>query len=124
MEEKQLLETGEIDENDWEKTPVSVRNLVVKLFDKIEQLEKHLKELQETNEKISEKVNQNSQNSNNPPTSDPLNVEIPKKKRNWVEKREEGKWGIKVIAAFCIQKKSVRKLSNTILIAVSIAVKN
>jgi transposase len=91
MEEKQLLETAEIDENDWEQTPVSVRNLVVKLFDKIEQLEKHLKELQETNEKISEKVNQNSQNSNNPPTSEPLNVEIPKKKRNWVEKREEGK---------------------------------
>ena len=70
MEEKHLLETAEIDENDWEQTPVSVRNLVVKLFDKIEQLEKHLKELQETNEKISEKVNQNSQNSNNPPTSD------------------------------------------------------
>jgi hypothetical protein len=55
---------------------------VVKLFDKIEQLEKHLKELQETNEKISEKVSQNSQNSNNPPTSEPLNVEIPKKKGN------------------------------------------
>ena len=33
MEEKQLLETAEIDENDWEQTPVSVRNLVVKLFD-------------------------------------------------------------------------------------------
>jgi transposase len=81
MEEKQLLETAEIDENDWEQTPVSVRNLVVKLFDKIEQLEKHLKELQETNEKISEKVNQNSQNSNNPPTSEPLNVEISKKKK-------------------------------------------
>ena len=91
MEEKHLLETGEIDENDWEQTPVSVRNLVVKLLDKIEQLEKHLKELQETNEKISEKVNQNSQNSNNPPTSDPLNVKIPKKKRNWEEKREEDK---------------------------------
>ena len=38
MEEKHLLETGEIDENDWEQTPVSVRNLVVKLLDKIEQL--------------------------------------------------------------------------------------
>ena len=77
MGKKHLLETGEIDENDWEQTPVSVRNLVVKLLDKIERLEKHIKELQETNEKISEKVNQNSQNSNNPPTSDPLNVEIP-----------------------------------------------
>ena len=31
MEEKYLLETGEIDENDWDKTPVSVKNLVLKL---------------------------------------------------------------------------------------------
>ena len=91
MEEKHLVEIAEIDENDWEKTPVSVKNLVLKLVEEIEKLKKNLKELQETNEKISEKVNQNSQNSNNPPTSDPLNVEIPKKKRNWVEKREEGK---------------------------------
>jgi hypothetical protein len=44
--------------------------------------------LQETNEKISEKVNQNSQNSNNPPTSEPLNVEIPKKKKKLGGKRE------------------------------------
>ena len=119
MEEKHLLETGEIDENDWEQTPVSVRNLVLKLFDKIEQLEKHLKELQETNEKISEKVNQNSQNSNNLPTSDSLNVEIPKEKKKLSGKKEEGKWGIKVIAVFCIQKKSVRKLSNTCLLYTS-----
>jgi hypothetical protein len=64
MEEKHLVETVEIDENDWDKTPVSVKNLVLKLFGEIEKLKKHLKELQETNEKISEKVNQNSQNSN------------------------------------------------------------
>ena len=42
MGKKHLLETGEIDENDWEQTPVSVRNLVVKLLDKIERLEKAL----------------------------------------------------------------------------------
>jgi hypothetical protein len=89
------IETAEIDENGWEQTPVSVRNLVVKLFDKIEQLEKHLKELQETNEKISEKVNQNSQNSNNPPTSEPLNVEIPKKKKKLGGKKRGGQIGHK-----------------------------
>jgi transposase len=71
MEEKHLLETGEIDENDWDKTPVSVKNLVLKLVGEIEKLKKQLKELQETNEKVSEKVNQNSQNSNIPPASDP-----------------------------------------------------
>ncbi len=46
MDEKQLLETAGIDADDWEKTPVSVRNLVVHLGLKIEQLEQHLQELQ------------------------------------------------------------------------------
>jgi hypothetical protein len=95
MEEKQLLAIAEIDEKDWEQTPVSVRNLVVKLVEKIEQLEKHLKELQESNEKISEKINQNSQNSNNPPTSDPLNVEIAKKKKKLSSKKRGGQVGHK-----------------------------
>ncbi|MGL5035052.1 MAG: DUF6444 domain-containing protein, partial [Microcystaceae cyanobacterium] len=95
MKEKQLLETTEIDENDWEKNPVSVRNLVLKLVGEIEQLKKHLKELQETNEKISEKVNQNSQNSNNSPTSDPLNVEIVKKKKKLGGKKRGGQVGHK-----------------------------
>jgi len=40
MEEKHLLETGEIDENDWDKTPVSVKNLVLKLVGEIEKLKK------------------------------------------------------------------------------------
>ena len=95
MEEKHLLETGEIDENDWDKTPVSVKNLVLKLVGEIEKLKKNLKELQETNEKISEKVNQNSQNSNNPPTSDPLNVEIAKKKKKLGGKKRGGQVGHK-----------------------------
>jgi len=68
MGKKHLLETGEIDENDWEQTPVTVSNLVVKLLDKIERLEKHIKEVQETNEKISEKFNKNYKTSNNTPT--------------------------------------------------------
>ena len=33
MEEKHLLQTEEIDENDWQQTPVSVRNLVLKLLE-------------------------------------------------------------------------------------------
>jgi hypothetical protein len=110
MEEKQLLETAEIDENDWEQTPVSVRNLVVKLFDKIEQLEKHLKELQETNEKISEKVNQNSQNSNNPPTSEPLNVEIPKKKKKLGGKKRGGQIGHKGHSRFLYSEEKCKEI--------------
>ena len=84
-----------IDTDDWENTPVSVRDLVEKLVEKIEQLEKHKKELQETNEKINEKVNRNSQNSNSPPALDPLDVQPPKKKRKLGTKKRGGQPGHK-----------------------------
>jgi transposase len=60
MDEKQLLEMSGIDAEDWVKTPLSVRRLVVQLGLKIEQLEQYVKELQASNEQITEKVNRNS----------------------------------------------------------------
>ncbi len=87
MDEKHSLQIEGIDAGDWEKTPASVRNLVVKLIGRIEQLELHLKELQLANEQISEKVNRNSQNSNSSSANDPLNVEMPKKKKKTGKKR-------------------------------------
>ena len=69
-------------------------------MEEIEKLKNHLKELQETNEKISEKVNQNSQNSNKPPTSDPLNVEIRKKKKKLGGKKRGGQVGHKGYSRF------------------------
>lgn len=87
MDEKHLLETAGIGTDDWEKTPVSVRKLVVQLGLKIEQLEQHLKELQVSNLSLSEKVNQNSQNSHSPPASDPPNMENIKKKKKTRKKR-------------------------------------
>ena len=57
MDEKHLLATAGIDSDDWEKTPVSVRKLVVQLGLKIEQLEQHLQELQGSKEQLEEKVN-------------------------------------------------------------------
>ena len=110
MEEKHLVETVEIDENDWDKTPVSVKNLVLKLVGEIEKLKKHLKELQETNEKISEKVNQNSQNSNNPPTSDPLNVEIVKKKKKLGGKKRGGQVGHKGHSRFLYSEEKCKEI--------------
>ncbi|NCR38362.1 MAG: hypothetical protein GPJ21_00035 [Microcystis aeruginosa W13-11] len=50
MDEKQLLEMSGIGAEDWERTTASVRQLVVQLGLKIEQLEQHLKELQGANE--------------------------------------------------------------------------
>lgn len=87
MDEKQLLEMSGIDAEDWERTPVSVRQLVVRLGLKIEQLEQHLKELQASNEQLEERVNRNSKNSHSPPASDSPNVENAKKKKPTGKKR-------------------------------------
>jgi hypothetical protein len=87
MDEKHLLETAGIDADDWEKTPVTVRKLVVHLGLKIEQLELHLKELQAENQQLNEKVNRNSQNSHSPPASDSLNFQNTKKKKKTRKKR-------------------------------------
>lgn len=72
---------------DWERTPASVRQLVVQLGLKIEQLEQHLKELQDSKEELSEKVNRNSENSHSPPAADAPNVEKTKKKKPTGKKR-------------------------------------
>ena len=87
MDEKHLLKTAGIDADDWEKTPVTVRKLVVHLGLKIEQLEQHLKELQAENQQLNEKVNRNSQNSHSPPASDSLNFQNTKKKKKTRKKR-------------------------------------
>ncbi len=87
MDEKHLLETAGIGTDDWEKTPVSVRNLVVQLGLKIKQLEQHLLQLQVSNQQLNEKVNRNSQNSHSPPGSDFPNLEKPKKKKKTRKKR-------------------------------------
>jgi hypothetical protein len=114
MDEKQLLEMSGIDAEDWEQTPASVRRLVVQLGLKIEQLEQHLKELQDSKEGLEEKVNRNSQNSHSSPASDSPNVEKTKKK-NQQEKSEGGNPDTQVIVVPCIQWKRVIASPTTIL---------
>ena len=87
MDEKQLLEMSGIEAQDWAKTPASVRQLVVQLALKIEQLEQQLKELQISNEQLEEKANRNSKNSHSPPASDSPKVENTKKKKPTGKKR-------------------------------------
>ncbi|RPH91562.1 MAG: hypothetical protein EHM73_01740 [Chroococcales cyanobacterium metabat2.561] len=60
MDEKHLRLIPGIDADDWEQTPASVKQLVVQLGLKIEQLEQYLKELQNAKEGLEEKVNRNS----------------------------------------------------------------
>lgn len=87
MDGKHLHLTARIDDDDWEKTPVSVRELVVDLGVKIEQLEQQLQELQGTNQQLNEKVNRNSRNSHTPPGDDPQSLDKRKKKRKTSKKR-------------------------------------
>ena len=76
-----------IDVPDWEETPVSVRNLVVQLVGKIEQLEQRLQELEIENELLREKLDRNSRNSHSPPASDPPKIEKVKTKKSRGKKR-------------------------------------
>lgn len=87
MDNLHLRELAGIDAPDWEKTPISVKKLVVQLGLKIEQLELDLKELQVKNQQLNEKVNGNSQNSHSPPRSDSPNFENTKKKKKTRKKR-------------------------------------
>lgn len=88
MKEKQLLETAGINIEDWNLTPIRVKDLVVQQREKIEQLEQGLAELEEKSNNLSEKVNRNSENSHSPPSSD-LNKPERKKRK----KRKGGKRG-------------------------------
>lgn len=84
MEAKQLLYLAEIDEEEWEKTPPTVKQVVVRLAKELEEVKKELaeikKKLAETEvekQELLEKVNRNPQNSHSPPSSQPNK---PKKK--------------------------------------------
>lgn len=87
MDSKHRLEMTGLDAENWEQTPVSVRNLVVKFASRIEQLEQQLKELQDSNEQLKEKLERHSGNSHSPPASDPPNIEKVKKKKSTGKKR-------------------------------------
>jgi len=60
----------EVSQVDWEKTPESVRQLLVKLLGRIEQLELQYEALKEENQLLKEQLKQNSKNSSRPPSQD------------------------------------------------------
>ena len=83
MENKPLLtQEQKISIEDWEKTPIGVKKLVVQLSQKIEQLEQQLRELEKSNQELRETVNRNSKNSNSPPSSDLPQVEKKKEQKD------------------------------------------
>lgn len=60
----------EISEEDWQRTPERVKQLVINLIRRIEQLEQQYAELKAENELLKEQLKQNSQNSSKPPSQD------------------------------------------------------
>jgi transposase len=87
MDEKHLREKYAIEHDDWERTPVSVRQIVLLLGEKIEELEGHLKEIKDLKEQLNEKVTRNSENSHSPTRSDPIGFGSRRKKKPKGKKR-------------------------------------
>jgi hypothetical protein len=69
----QSLGKWQIDREDWEKTPESVKRALVELIGK-------LQEQEVTREQLEEKLRSNSENSHNPPSKDSPQVEKKKSK--------------------------------------------
>lgn len=77
MESKLPNLMNEISQSDWEKTPESVKRLVVNMLEQIEQLSNRIELLEQQSEALTaqnqllkEQVEQNSQNSSKPPSQD------------------------------------------------------
>lgn len=75
MDENCLAYGIEISEEDWEKTPASVKKLVEQMGQRIKQSEKKLVELEAQQQQLLEKINRTSKNSSTPPSSDPPSAE-------------------------------------------------
>jgi seryl-tRNA synthetase len=107
--EKQLLKLNvlaEIADADWEKTPESVKRLVV-------QLEERIAALEERQQELEEQVQRNSQNSSQPPSQDaPQGLSQSQKSRA----RSVGEVNpvMKEISRSCMPRKSARRLKSII----------
>ncbi len=87
MDENCLAYGIEISEQDWEKTPASVKKLVEQMGQRIKQSEKKLVELEAEQQQLLEKINRTSKNSSAPPSSDPPSAEKRQEKKKSGKKR-------------------------------------
>ena len=71
MEQQRPDYLEQIPQEDWEKTPASVKKLVEEMGQRQEKLEQELAELLAVQQQLSEKVNRTSKNSSSPPSQDP-----------------------------------------------------
>jgi transposase len=87
MDVKCLIYGIEIPNCDWEKTPTSVKELVEKMGQRIQQSEKELAEKVAENQELLEKINRTSNNSSSPPSADPPSAQKPLHKNKSGKKR-------------------------------------
>lgn len=68
----EMIKVGnyEVPKEDWESTPGSVQELVMKLVRENEELRKKVNRLEERLGEIEEQLNRNSKNSSRPPSKD------------------------------------------------------
>lgn len=87
MEQQRPVYLEQIPQEDWEKTPASVKTLVEGMQERIEKLEQQLTELLAVQQQVLEKVNRTSLNSSSPPSQDPPNVAKKPRKHKSSKKR-------------------------------------
>lgn len=87
MEENYPDLRQQIPQEDWDRTPASVKKLVVEMRQGIEKLEEQVAELRTTQQQLLERINRTSKNSSSPPSQDPPNAPKQKQKGKSGKKR-------------------------------------
>lgn len=87
MEENRPAYRQQISQEDWERTPSSVKKLLEEMGQRVGQLEKELGQLQEQQQLLREKTKQTSSNSSLAPSLDPPGAAKSKRKRKSGKKR-------------------------------------
>jgi transposase len=70
----------DVSDEDWDRTPESVKRLLIAMAQRIAALEEEVRTLREENLHLREQLGLNSHNSSNPPSSDPPGTPVPDKK--------------------------------------------
>ncbi len=89
----QMAPDVSISEEDWKQTPPAVRTLLESLLEQVETLVEANKALQAEVDRLRERLDQNSQNSSRPPSSDPPGT--PSRKRKPSARQRGGQPGHK-----------------------------
>lgn len=87
MEEQRPAYLQQMSQEDWEKTPPSVKKLVEEMAQRMEKLERQLAEVRTNQQQLLEKVNRTSKNSSSPPSKDPPGFGKKQRKQKSSKKR-------------------------------------